>query len=285
MFTQSLNLVSTLVRSSRSQFRVASTVQPLSPENLLFLGKQSKIGGMGVDRLLNPVSPPPHRDLVLDYLDYVSPFSPMRSNFHPIPSSFLGVPFHQFDGETPTALNRRMNQMGGSSLFSTSSSSSSSSSSSTRKSDSAKSEWQELMAVYKNHMGVNIPWDLESATKEEMHLQELSAATAYHLDKDGHRCDGAPDSVLQVVELPHPLETLSLHSNSLFVRDFYPRLVQRIFLDSKHKRCVLIGNPGISKSFFHWYFFLFFIFLQYTYWFLHHFAQVYIVYFLQSSTC
>ena len=165
-------------------------------------------------------------------------------------------------------LNRRMNQMGGSSLFSTSASSSSSSSS-TQISDAAKSEWQKLMAVYKNHRNPIIPRDLGSATKEEMHLQELSAATAYHLDKDGHRCAGAPDSVLQVVELPHPLETLSLHSNSLFVRDFYPRLVQRIFLDSKHKRCVLIGNPGISKSFFHWYFFLIIIsfhyFLQYTY--------------------
>ena len=262
MFTLSLNFVSTLVRSSRSQFRVASTVQPLGPENRLFLGKQSKIGGMGVDRLLNPVSPPPHRDLVLDYLDYVSPFSPMRSNFHPIPSSFLGVPFHQFDGETPTVLNRRMNQMGGSSLFSTSASSSSSW---TRISDAAKSEWQELMAVYKNHMGVIIPDGLVSATKEEMHLQELSAATAFHLDKDGHRCAGAPDSVLQVVELVHPLEA-SPPSNSLFIRNFYPRLLQRIFLDFKHKRCALIGNSGISKSFFHWYFFyFFFIFLQYTY--------------------
>jgi hypothetical protein len=43
----------------------------------------------------------------------------------------------------------------------------------------------------------------------------------------------------------------SLGGNKLFVRDFYPRLLQEI---RKKERAVLIGNPGIGKSFFQFYY-------------------------------
>ena len=65
------------------------------------------------------------------------------------------------------------------------------------------------------------------------------------------------DSVLQVVELDSPLDPTQPGSRFLFLRNFYFRLAQRIFLDSDYPKCVLIGNPGISKSFFHWYVFPF----------------------------
>ena len=40
-------------------------------------------------------------------------------------------------------------------------------------------------------------------------------------------------------------------SNTLFIRDFYPDLFAKI---RKHKRVVLLGNPGIGKSFFQFYY-------------------------------
>ena len=42
----------------------------------------------------------------------------------------------------------------------------------------------------------------------------------------------------------------SVVPNTLYIRDFYPRLFNCL---RKEKRSILVGNPGISKSWFQWY--------------------------------
>ena len=121
----------------------------------------------------------------------------------------------------------------------------------------AKRDWNRLLAIKNKRWNFRTPPDLEFHRVEEMKLQQLSTATAFYLDKDGHRSvDASASSVLQVVELSVCLEDNVPHTNYLFIRDFYPRLVQRIFLIDRPKQIVLMGSEGISKSFFHWYVYL-----------------------------
>ena len=56
---------------------------------------------------------------------------------------------------------------------------------------------------------------------------------------------------ISVVNLGMKLNTNSVSSDLLFVRDFYPSLLEDI---RKNYRAILLGNPGISKSFFHYYY-------------------------------
>ena len=61
-------------------------------------------------------------------------------------------------------------------------------------------------------------------------------------------------STVQVLSLDFPGEKIgikNLGGSELFVRDFYPRLLEEI---RKKERAVLIGNPGIGKSFFQYYY-------------------------------
>ena len=126
---------------------------------------------------------------------------------------------------------------------------------------SEKSAWLNLMAIYKKSNDERgIPESLRTDRREEKKLRGLSEASAFHLDRDGHRCDDISNSVLQVVELPYLLEGLSPHSNYLFIRNFYSRLAQKMLISPHCKSWILTGNPGISKSFFHWYIFLFFFY-------------------------
>ena len=56
---------------------------------------------------------------------------------------------------------------------------------------------------------------------------------------------------ISVVDLGMKLNTNRVSSDLLFVRDFYPSLLEDI---RKNDRAILLGNPGISKSFFHYYY-------------------------------
>jgi len=56
---------------------------------------------------------------------------------------------------------------------------------------------------------------------------------------------------ISVVNLGMKLDINSVSSDLLFVRDFYPSLLEDI---RKNYRAILLGNPGISKSFFHYYY-------------------------------
>jgi hypothetical protein len=55
---------------------------------------------------------------------------------------------------------------------------------------------------------------------------------------------------MTVIESPH-CELLKDCGGFLFVRDFYPNIFAEI---RKRKRCVMIGNPGIGKSMFQYYY-------------------------------
>ena len=132
----------------------------------------------------------------------------------------------------------------------------------------AKLRWLLLMFFYKKnecriwecrHFEITVapPLDLAFEIDEEVKLRRLSEATAFFIDADGQRCDNDNSAVLQVVELPRDTPCPTPHSNYLFIRDFYPRLAQRILLTDQPRRCVLMGNPGVSKSFFHWYVYFF----------------------------
>jgi hypothetical protein len=56
---------------------------------------------------------------------------------------------------------------------------------------------------------------------------------------------------ISVVDLGMKLNINRVSSDLLFVRDFYPSLLEDI---RKNDRAILLGNPGISKSFFHYYY-------------------------------
>ena len=58
-------------------------------------------------------------------------------------------------------------------------------------------------------------------------------------------------NMISVVDLGMKLNTNRVSSDLLFVRDFYPSLLEDI---RKNDRAILLGNPGISKSFFHYYY-------------------------------
>jgi hypothetical protein len=84
-------------------------------------------------------------------------------------------------------------------------------------------------------------------------LKKISDASISNLGCDGNFCDAA-DAVIQVVELGETLfQPGVFHSSFLFIRRFYSQLLQRILLDSESYHFALLGNSGISKSYFHWY--------------------------------
>jgi hypothetical protein len=56
---------------------------------------------------------------------------------------------------------------------------------------------------------------------------------------------------ISVVDLGMKLNINRVSSDLLFVRDFYPSLLEDI---RKNDRAILLGDPGISKSFFHYYY-------------------------------
>ena len=119
-----------------------------------------------------------------------------------------------------------------------------------------RSEWETLLyaqraqgATAKNY---DIPNDLKDEPDETDLLAKLAEGSVVDLDIQGKPCEHGL-SVVQGVTLDTLLDPDSFHSSFLLIRNFYCRLIQRVLLASDARRFALIGNPGISKSFFHWY--------------------------------
>jgi hypothetical protein len=114
-------------------------------------------------------------------------------------------------------------------------------------------EWNTLMQTYGAKDFSSTPNNLYFLHHETEILKKISVASISNLDCDGKFCDAA-DAVIQVVELGETLfQPGVFHSSFLFIRRFYSQLLQRILLDSESYHFALLGNSGISKSYFHWY--------------------------------
>eukprot|EP01033_Poteriospumella_lacustris_P020541 gene20541-15072_t len=74
----------------------------------------------------------------------------------------------------------------------------------------------------------------------EVRVEKLSAAAGV--------VENEEEMVVEAIRLPHPIPGIEGVANSIYIRpSFYPDLMEECFSGNKH--VILLGNPGISKSF------------------------------------
>jgi hypothetical protein len=104
--------------------------------------------------------------------------------------------------------------------------------------------------------GTSLPLPLPTWSTEYPNLPVLPNETQFlqclkNLTKDSITNLGPSGANVSVIQLPKALSSSQLYSDLLFVRDFYPSLLEDL---RKSRRSILVGNPGTSKSFFQFYY-------------------------------
>ena len=80
-------------------------------------------------------------------------------------------------------------------------------------------------------------------------LKALESAKVFGISPSGEETD--KESLIQGITVRNiDFDTISIQPSTIYVRNFYPALL-KCLLDRRYS--VLTGNPGISKSWFHWY--------------------------------
>ena len=91
--------------------------------------------------------------------------------------------------------------------------------------------------------------NLEEDEYESTVLKSLVTANPFELNSNGEEIPvSSREGSVQGITLN--FGSVNVFRSTLYIRDFYPRLFDLLL---KEKHSVLIGNPGISKSWFQWY--------------------------------
>ena len=82
-------------------------------------------------------------------------------------------------------------------------------------------------------------------------LKALESAKVFGISPSGEETDKEKESLIQGITVSDIVfDGFSIQPSTIYLRNFYPALL-KCLLDIRYS--VLTGNPGISKSWFHWY--------------------------------
>lgn len=94
---------------------------------------------------------------------------------------------------------------------------------------------------------------LSNLTLEETGLQPYPNNVLKSLKKADVFKSSKGENAVEAIRVCHPLEPGIARSTEIYARSFYDDLFKVIW---KQRRAVLLGNPGVSKSWFQWTYFL-----------------------------